>query len=78
MQNQPSPKGRWAGIGCIVLGIIGIVWGVGIPGYFGLQLILQGDTWDAWFGHVLTVVFMVGLGVLSIWMGIDERRQREQ
>jgi len=68
MQSQASPKGRWAGIGCIVLGIIGIVWGTWV-GYLGLQYIIQGDTWDAWFGFILTFVFMVGLGVLSIWMG---------
>ena len=77
MQNQTSPKGRWAGIGCIALGIIGIVWG-GWVGYLGLQYIIEGDTWDAWFGFILTFVFMVGLGILFIWMGVDERHQREQ
>jgi len=77
MQNRASPKGRWAGIGCIALGFIGIVWGAWV-GYLGLQYILLGDTWDAWFGFILTFVFMVGLGILSIWMGVDERRQRKQ
>ena len=77
MQDQTLPKGRWAGIGCIVLGIIGIIWG-GWVGYLGLQYIIQGDTWDAWFGFILTFVFMIGLGILSIWMGVDERRQRDQ
>ena len=77
MQNQTPPKGRWAGIGCIVLGTIGIVWGTWV-GYLGLQYIIQGDTWGAWFGFILTFAFMVGLGILAIWMGIDERRQRKQ
>jgi len=77
MQNQAPPKGRWAGIGCIALGFIGIVWGAWV-GYLGLQYILQGDTWDAWLGFILTFVFMVGLGILSIWMGVNERRQRKQ
>jgi hypothetical protein len=77
MRDRTSPKGRWAGIGCIVLGIIGIVWGACV-GYLGLQYIIEGDTWDAWFGFILTFVFMVGLGILSIWMGVGERRQREE
>jgi hypothetical protein len=78
MQNQTPPKSRWAGIGWIVAGIIAIVWGFWPPGYFGLQYIIEGDTWDAWFGFILTFVFMVGLGILFIWIGINERRQREQ
>ena len=78
MQNQTPPKSRWAGIGWIVVGIIAIVWGFWPPGYFGLQYIIEGDTWDAWFGFILTFVFMVCLGILFIWMGISERRQRGQ
>ncbi len=76
--DEKVKGGRWAGIGCIVLGIISIIWGVGIPGVIGVGYILEGEPWDTWFTYLVTVLFMVGLGILSIVLGLDERRRRRE
>jgi hypothetical protein len=75
--TNETVKSKWAGLGCIVLGVIGIIWG-GAVGVLGVMTILGGDPWDAWFGYILTCVFMIGLGVLAIMMGLADRRQGPQ
>ncbi len=74
VMNEAVKGKRWAGLGCIALGVIGIIWG-GAVGVLGVMTILGGDPWDAWFGYILTCLFMIGLGVLAIMMGLADRRQ---
>lgn len=58
----------------IVLGAIAIIWGIGV-GVLGGITIAGGDPWDAWLGYILTFFLMVGLGVLGIALGLEERRK---
>ncbi|MGQ9625595.1 MAG: hypothetical protein ACUVV0_01655 [Anaerolineae bacterium] len=58
----------------IVLGVIAIIWGIGV-GVLGGITIAGGDPWDAWLGYILTFFLMVGLGVLGIALGLEERRK---
>lgn len=74
VMNETMKGNWWAGLGCIVLGVIGIIWG-GAVGVLGVMTILGGDPWDAWFGYILTCLFMIGLGILAIMLGLAERRQ---
>ncbi len=69
-----ASRGPLTGVGCMVLGVVAIVWG-GAVGYLGvLSIVRYHDPWDAWIGYFVTFLMMAGLGVLAIAWGIDERR----
>ena len=59
----------------IILGVVAIIWGLGV-GVLGGITIAGGDPWDAWLGYILTFLLMVGLGVLGITLGREERRRK--